>query len=42
MNVTTSTKFVQKLHERLKWAYNTAQHVIKIKTRDIGETMIIK
>ena len=29
MNATTSTKFVQKLHERLKWAYKTAQPVIK-------------
>ena len=26
MNATTSTKFVQQLHERLKWAYETAQH----------------
>ena len=29
MNVTTSTKFVQQLHERLEWAYKTAQHVIE-------------
>ena len=27
MNATTSTKFVQELHERLKWAYKTSQHV---------------
>ena len=27
MNAATSTKFVQQLHERLKWAYKTAQHV---------------
>ena len=29
MNATTSTKFVQQLCERLKWAYKTAQHVIE-------------
>ena len=29
MNATTSTKFVQKLWERLKWAYKTAQYVIE-------------
>ena len=29
MNATTSTKFVQQLHERLTWAYKTAQHVIE-------------
>ena len=29
MNATMSTKFVQQLHERMKWAYKTAQHVIK-------------
>ena len=31
MNATTSTKFVQQLCERLKWAYKTAQHVIEKK-----------
>ena len=31
MNATTNTKFVQQLHERLKWAYRTAQHVIEKK-----------
>ena len=29
MNAATSTKFVQQLLERLKWAYKTAKHVIK-------------
>ena len=29
MNVTTSTKFEQQFHERLKWVYKTAQHVIE-------------
>ena len=29
MNATTITKFVQKLCERLKWAYPTVQHVIE-------------
>ena len=29
MNATMSTKFVQQLHERLKWAYETTQHVIE-------------
>ena len=29
MNTTTSTKFVQQLHCRLMWAYETAQHVIE-------------
>ena len=28
-NATTSTKFVQQLHERLKWANKTVQHVIE-------------
>ena len=27
MNATTSTKFVQQLHERIRWAYKTAQKV---------------
>ena len=27
MNTTMSTKFVQQLCERLKWAYKTAQHI---------------
>ena len=27
MNSATSTKFLQQLHERLQWAYKTAQHV---------------
>ena len=35
MNATTSTKFVQQLHERLKWAYKTAQHFTEKETRDI-------
>ena len=29
MNDTTSTKFVQQLCERLKWAYKTAQQIIE-------------
>ena len=29
MNPTTGTEFVQQLHERLKWTYKTAQHVIE-------------
>ena len=29
MNATKSTKFVQHVHERLKWAYKMAQHVIR-------------
>ena len=29
MNATTSTKFAQQLHERLKLAYKTTQHVIE-------------
>ena len=29
MYATTSTKFVQQLHERLKWAYKTAQNIIE-------------
>ena len=29
MNIATSAKFVQHLHERLKWAYKTAQYVIE-------------
>ena len=29
MNVTNCTKFVQQLHERLKWAYKTTQHIIE-------------
>ena len=29
MNATTSTKFVQQVHERLSSAYKTAQHVIE-------------
>ena len=29
MNATASTKFMKQLHERLKWAYTTAQYVIK-------------
>ena len=29
MNTAMSTKFVQQLCERLKWAYKTAQHVIE-------------
>ena len=33
MNAATSTKFVQQLCERVKWAYKTAQHVIKRKTK---------
>ena len=29
MKATTSTKFAKQLLERLKWTYNTAQHVIE-------------
>ena len=29
INATTSTKFVQQLCERVKWAYKTAPHVIE-------------
>ena len=29
MNATTSTKFIQQLHERLKWAYKTTKNVIE-------------
>ena len=42
MNATTSTKFVQQLYERLKWAYKTTQHVINKKTRGISKIANIK
>ena len=29
MNIAMSTKFVQQLCHRLKWAYNTGEHVIE-------------
>ena len=29
MNATTGTKFVQQLHDRLKWAYKTVYQIIK-------------
>ena len=29
MNATTSTKFVQQLHERLQQAYKTTQHIME-------------
>ena len=32
MNATTSTKFVQQLCERLKWAYKIAQQIIEKET----------
>ena len=33
MNAAMSTKFVQQLCERLKWAYKTAEHVIEKETQ---------
>ena len=29
MNATTSTKFVQQLHDRLRWGYKTVQQIIE-------------
>ena len=31
MNATTSIKFVQQLHERLRWVYRIAQQIIERK-----------
>ena len=42
MNATTSTKFVQQLHERLKWAYKTAQQITEKENQRQNETMITK
>ena len=42
MNATASTKFVQQLCERLKWAYKTAQKIIEKENRDISKIMFIK
>ena len=42
LNTAMSSKYVQQLHERLKWAYKTAQHVTERKTTDIRETMVTK
>ena len=33
MNATTTTKFEQLLHKRLKWANKTVQHVIEKKNK---------
>ena len=42
MNATTSTKFVLQLHERLKWAYKTAQQVIEKENKIHSKTTILK
>ena len=42
MNVITSTKFVQQLCERLKWAHKTAQQIIEKENQRKNEIMIIK
>ena len=34
VNAITSTKFVQQLCERLKWAYKTAQQITEEETRE--------